>query len=188
MMTYPNGCITLGHLKEMIGNPDFIVYAEKVEPTPENWDWKTQGFYRGPRNRIENLEQLSGIFPKVISGEYTICYDTTADYFRKHPHLGEEVKYVKEEFRWEYAGTRNYALREYDTKDGKTGEEVRSIELIEFQDNFESNCWVLGWFTFWNGEYNFEGLSGRFFNIPEEDLEVIWPALKAADEYLGERK
>jgi hypothetical protein len=30
MMTYPNGCITLGHLKEMIGNPDFIVYAERL--------------------------------------------------------------------------------------------------------------------------------------------------------------
>lgn len=57
-MYYPNGNYTLAQLIKDFKSSDFNIYLEKNEEPPKDWDWKKQGFYRGPSKLIESIEEL----------------------------------------------------------------------------------------------------------------------------------
>lgn len=176
-MIYPNKTESIKSLEEYVTSNQYVVFAEEIVDEPKDWDWKKQGFYRGPRIEITTIEQLKDY---IFNDKYTICYDTTEEYSKFHMHKGES-KFINN-LRWEYNGgdNRYYVIRE--TKNFNKNQYY--YELVKFEDDFS---FTLGsWESDSDGYKEFKSVGSRMFDyINEDDVSIVWSALKKFDEYLN---
>lgn len=180
-MIYPNGFITVQKLERIVEDPNYIVYAEKNVKEPEGWDWARDGIPRGERTPITDRETLNKF---ILDPGYTICYDIDSLYYSIHPFPGESCIQVKKEFRFEYSGKKNYAILPTNTNDSYSNKPVDSLELVVYEKEFGSTCCVVGYFSVYKGDFTFESVADRLFEIDCEDLETIMKALKEAYDFL----
>ncbi len=189
-MWYPNGSYRLDQLIRDFKSGDFDFYLEKNEEPPKDWNI-SKGFYRGPRTPIKTIEELKDAVLKDMGTEYTICIDTRPSYHEKHPFEGEEKSYVREVFKWEYASPYGkkycYAIRDCAYLPGYEPK-YKPFSLDCYEDGFKGTCFTIGSWERDKEGYEFHSCGNRLFNyIEPEDLERIFNAVKAADEYLNER-
>ena len=189
-MICPNGNISLNRLISMVESDDFEVYFEP-DDAPADWDFRN-GIYRSP-NRwiIDDKDDLMLAINKEANKEGTICYDVSNSYYKKHPYEGEEVSYIREEFFWEYSSPngKKYCYKICPCTYLK-GYEPKNIPLcLEcFDSGFENTCFTIGTWERDKEGYEFRSVGSRMFDyICEEDLPIIWKAIKKADEYLNNR-
>lgn len=188
-MIYPNGSIELNKLKKMINSKDFIVYYEENTKQPVGWDWTKDGIFHGNKYPIDDEEELISCINKELKDEGRICYDITEEYYRKHPHEGEEAIYVKPRFFWEWQShntKRCYSI----TESSYLGEKPKNVPLSLnlFDDDFEGCCFVIGTWKRDNEGYEFRSVGSRMFDyVDDEDLNEIWKAIKNADKYLNDK-
>lgn len=179
-MIYPHGSITENRLKKMIGNPEYVVYAEDTT-VPE--DWNSKDIYRGPRTQIHTyIEAL-----KYMAEEhYTICYDLTEEYYKKHPYAGEAKMYTKELFNWQFQGKHPYAIHEYSAR--HKNENYTSLELVRYSEDFEGTSWTIAEWERDSEGYEFRSIGSRLFtDIDANDLSTVWEAITAGDKYLRKK-
>ena len=143
-MIYPNGSIELNKLKKMVNSKDFILYYEEKTKEPVGWDWTRDGIFHGNKYPIDDEEELISCINKELKDEGRICYDITEEYYRKHPHEGEEAIYVKPRFFWEwqsYNTKKCYSI----TESSYFGEKPKNIPLSlnMFDVNFEGTRFVI---------------------------------------------
>lgn len=179
-MIYPNGSITEDRLKKMIGNPEYVVYAEDTN-VPE--DWNSNEIYRGPRTQIHTyIEALK----YMMEDHYTICYDLTEEYYKKHPYVGEAKMYTKELFNWQFHGKHPYAIHEYNAR--HKNENYTSLELVRYKEDFEGTCWTIAEWERDSEGYEFRSIGSRLFtDIDANDLSTVWEAITAGDKYLRKK-
>lgn len=188
-MNYPNGSLNLNKLKEMVSSKDYNVYYETKEEKESNWNFLKHGIKRGTRTEIKDVYELMTYLSKELNNEGTICYDFSDNFFEKHPHIGEEIEYVRPTFLWEY--------QSYETKVcykicecTYLGEKPKypSLELRVYDNGFEGSCLTVASWEKKEEGYEFYSLYSRFFEYVEyKDLLEVWKAIKKADEFLNER-
>lgn len=192
-MFYPNGTSRVSDLIKYVNSDCYKIYFEDNRDKPEDWDFKKNGFYRGKRTEIKTIEDLMKAIEMDATVEgVTICIDTTDKYFEKNPHMGEEVTYVKEVFEWKYASPNGhkycYAIHDSSYLGTQPKYKELCLECYAEEIGFGGSCFVIG---SWNRDdegYEFRSCGSRMFKyIEEEDLPIIWKAIKAADEYLNKR-
>ena len=188
-MIYPNGSIELNKLKRMIDSKDFILYYEEKTKEPVGWDWTKDGIFHGNKYPIDNEEELISCINKELKDEGRICYDITKQYYRKHPHEGEEIIYVKPKFFWEWQShttKKCYSI----TESSYLGEKPKNVPLSlnMFDVDFEGSCFVIGTWERDDEGYEFHSVGSRmFYYVDDEDLSEVWKAIKNADKYLNDR-
>lgn len=180
-MIYPNDLIDLYKLKKMVSSPLFDVYVEDVAEAPKDWDWTTQGIYRGKLHFVKDMEDLESWISKILAGKVQICYEPNSLYFEKHPHTGEHCRYVKPRFEFQYSGANNYAIKEFKTK---VKSEERSLEVLRYENDFEGTCYVIATWDVTDEGYEFRSIGSRLFEVPSEDFQTLWDGIKEADKYL----
>ena len=189
-MICPNGNLSLNRLKKLVYSNEYDVYFEPNDE-PENWDWRKNGIYHSPnRYLIETIDQLQSALKKEINDEGSIIYDITPEYSLKHPYDGESKSYIKEEFFWEYASQYGEKKCYKICNCSYLGEAPKYVplELVQFDGDFNSTCFQLGSWERDGEGYDFHFCGSRMFEyICEEDLPIIWEALKKADDYLKAR-
>lgn len=189
-MFYPNGNYRLAQLIKDFESGDFDMWLEKVEDPPEGYDWKKQGFYRGPATHIDTIEDLKDAVLKDMGNEYTICIETKPSYYDKHPYEGESKSYIKEEFFWEYSSPFGLKRCYKICPCSYLGERPKYVplEIVCFEKGFNGSCFQIGSWERDNEGYEFRSCGSRMFDyVDTEDLPEIWKAIKAADEYLNNR-
>lgn len=188
-MIYPNGSIELRRLEKMLNSEEFVLYYEENSKEPCGWDWTKNGIFHGNKYPIYDKKELIDCINKELNGEGTICYDITDVYFRKHPHEGESVTYVKPRFFWEWQSHNTkkcYSI----TESNYLGEKPKHtpLSLNMFDDDFEGCCFVIGTWERDEEGYEFRSVGSRMFDyVDDEDLTEIWKAIKNADKYLNNR-
>ena len=148
-------------------------------------------FYRSP-NKIKITTKVDLL--KAIQSEYDkegkIIYDTTDEYDKHHPYIGEARSYVKDVFTWQYSSQfgakRCYRICECSYL-GEPPEYV-PLEIVCYEEGFNGPCFQIGSWDCTSEGYEFKSCGSRFFEyVSQEDLLEIWKAIKAADLYLNER-
>ncbi|MCF0126659.1 MAG: hypothetical protein HUJ68_13085 [Clostridia bacterium] len=158
-MIYPNGFIDIENLKKkVLDSEKFIVYAEAILTDVKLGDI----VQRGIKVQIKTIDELAKF---ILNDNYTICYDYTDVYFDKHPHTGETIKRKQV---LEFSGRNNYAINDYG--DG--------YEIVQFNGDFESSCFVIGYIKKTKDDYYFRSVGDRFFNIPDEDYVYFKDTIK----------
>ena len=188
-MNYPHGRLDLNTLKKMMNSIEYDVYYEENSEKPCDWDWKKYGFYRGNITPIKNENELVEYVSKELKGEGTICYDFNEYYFKKHPHCGESVTYVKPTFFWEwqsYDTKKCYSIIESSYFDEEP--KYKDLSLCLHDNDFEGTCFVIGTWERNSEGYEFRSVNSRTFNyVDDKDLSEVWKAIKNADKYLNDR-
>ena len=189
-MICPNGTLSINQLKKIVLSDEYVVYFEPNDE-PEGWDWKKNGIYHSPnRSLIETFDHLQLALEEEIDGKGRIIYDITPEYSLRHPYEGEDKTYIKEEFFWEYASQYGEKKRYKICECSYLGDAPKYVplQLVQFDNGFESCSYQLGSWERDSEGYEFHFCGPRMFeNICEEDLPIIWEALKKADEYLRDR-
>lgn len=186
-MICPNGLIEIDKLKKMIKSDEYVVYLEPHDE-PEDWDFRKNGIYHSPnRTQIKSIKELTSALEAELKGKGTIVYDITENYSKKHPYIGEQKTYVREEFFWEYHS--NFGKKRCYKICPCTflgGDSDGSLEIVCYEDGFNSNCFQIGRWDKTKDGYVFQSCHSRLFNyIEEEDIPTIWEALKKANEFLN---
>ena len=179
----------MNEIKRTINSKEFILYNKKKTKQPVGWDWTKDGIFHGNKYPIDNEEELISCINKELKDEGRICYDITEEYYRKHPHEGEEIIYVKPKFFWEWQShttKKCYSIIE----SSYLGEKPKNVPLSlnMFDVDFEGTSFVIGTWKRDDEGYEFRSVGSRMFDyVDDEDLSEIWKAIKNADKYLNDR-
>lgn len=187
-MIYPNDLIDFHKLKKMVNSPLFDVFVEDVVEAPKDWDWTTQGIYRGTLHSVKDMEDLKSYLSKILTGEVQICYEPNSLYFEKHPHVGEHCRYVNPRFEFQYSGINNYVIKEFKTKvksrDPEERKDVISLDVLRYENDFEGTCYTIATWDVTDEGYEFRSIGSRLFEVPSEDFQTLWEGINEADKYL----
>lgn len=190
-MFCPNGNLTLNQLLNLVYSKEYNVWFEP-DDEPEDWDWKKNGFYRSP-NKIKITTKADLL--KAIQSEYDkeghIIYDTTNEYNKRHPYIGEAKMYIRDVFTWEYSSPyevqRCYSISESPHLLGECPK-YPSLAVYCFEEGFSDSCFAIGTWDRTSEGYVFRACGSRFFeHISLEDLPEVWKGIRAANSYLNER-
>ena len=189
-MFCPNGNLTLNQLLDMLYSKEYDIWFEPNDE-PEDWDWKKNGFYRSPnKTKITTEHDLLKAIRAEYDKEGKIIYDTTDEYNRRHPYIGEAKSYIKDVFTWQYSSQfgAKYCYKICECSYLIDCPKYIPLGLFCYENGFNSPCFQIG---SWNRDsegYEFKSCGSRLFKyISQEDLPEIWKAIKAADLYLNER-
>ena len=169
-MIYPNGLIEVNYLLKLVESDEYNVFYD------------TNKY----KKLIIDKEELAFAVSNEILGNGRICYEITDKYFERNPLPDEQKLEITDDFSWKYAGEKNYKI----CKCSYLGKSPKypSLELIQFEGDFNSSCFTLGYWQRSDEGYEFKSCGSRMFeHIDEKDLPVIWEALKKADEYLEKK-
>ena len=189
-MICPNGTTPVSKLREMVYSKEYEVWFEPNDQ-PEDWDWKTQGFYHSPHKiKITTQADLIESINKEYNGEGHIIYDITKTYYANHPYEGEEVKHVEETFVWQYTSLFGRKLSYKVCPCSYLGEPPKHIplEIVCYEDGFKGPCFQIASWERDSEGYEFHSCGSRLWDyVEEEDIPRFWNLIKEVDEFLAKK-